>query len=232
MHKIASTLATLQAPKPTDGAILAGAEKLMAEMSPEERDAFQKSGASEASAAEHGTEQPVADEAAQPTAQFDAEIERRIAAEVERRVASQAKTHVQVTDYSPAAAAVKLGTTAQPTSVQRRFMSRFPQLQIYVPAFGRKDFAVKFKNGIFATSEPELADALAAHSGCNTALFREESDVRRVAVRAAADRQRAALLSPSHVGAVASSDGNEANFARQTAELESLEHKMLNGGAF
>ena len=97
---------------------------------------------------------------------------------------------------------------------------------------GRNDFAVKFKNGIFATSEPELADALAAHSGCNTALFREESDVRRVAVRAAADRQRAALLSPSHVGAVASSDGNEANFARQTAELESLEHKMLNGGAF
>lgn len=228
MHKIASTLASLQAPKPTDGAILAGAEKLMAEMSPEERDAFQKSGASEASAAEHGTEQPVADEAVQ----FDAEIECRIAAEVERRVASQAKTHAQVTDYSPAAAAVKLGTTAQPTSVQRRFMSRFPQLQIYVPAFGRKDFAVKFKNGIFATSEPELADALAAHSGCNTALFREESDVRRVAVRAAADRQRAALLSPSHVGAVASSDGNEANFARQTAELESLEHKMLNGGAF
>ena len=228
MSKIASTLASLHTPKPTDGAILAGAEKLMAEMSPEERDAFQKSGASEASAAEHSTEQP----ATEQPAQFDAEIERRIAAEVERRVASQAKTHAQVTDYSPAAAAVKLGTTAQPASVQRRFMSRFPQLQIYVPAFGRKDFAVKFKNGIFATSEPELADALAAHSGCNTALFREESDVRRVAVRAAADRQRAALLSPSHVGAVASSDGNEANFARQTAELESLEHKMLNGGAF
>ena len=228
MSKIASTLATLQAPKPTDGAILAGAEKLMAEMSPEEREAFQKSEASEASEAEHGTEQPVTE---QPT-QFDAEIERRIAAEVERRVASQAKTHAQVTDYSPAAAAVKLGTAEQPAAVQRRFMSRFPQLQIYVPAFGRKDFAVKFKNGIFATSEPELADALAAHAGCNTALFREESDVRRVAVRAAADRQRAALLSPSHVGAVASSDGNEANFARQTAELESLEHKMLNGGAF
>ena len=228
MSKIASTLASLHTPKPTDGAILAGAEKLMAEMSPEERDAFQKSGASEASAAEHSTEQP----ATEQPAQFDAEIERRIAAEVERRVASQAKTHAQVTDYSPAAAAVKLGTTVQPASVQRRFMSRFPQLQIYVPAFGRKDFAVKFKNGIFATSEPELADALAAHSGCNTALFREESDVRRVAVRAAADRQRAALLSPSHVGAVASSDGNEANFARQTAELESLEHKMLNGGAF
>lgn len=223
MSKIASTLATLHAPKPTDGAILAGAEKLMAEMSPEERDAFQKSEASEASGAEHSTEQPT---------QFDAEIERRIAAEVERRVASQAKTHAQVTDYSPAAAAVKLGTAEQPAAVQRRFMSRFPQLQIYVPAFGRKDFAVKFKNGIFATSEPELADALAAHAGCNTALFREESDVRRVAVRAAADRQRAALLSPSHVGAVASSDGNEANFARQTAELESLEHKMLNGGAF
>ena len=228
MSKIASTLATLQTPKPTDGAILAGAEKLMAEMSPEERDAFQKSEASAASEAEHRTEQPATE---QPV-QFDAEIERRIAAEVERRVASQAKTHAQVTDYSPAAAAVKLGTTEQPASVQRRFMSRFPQLQIYVPAFGRKDFAVKFKNGIFATSEPELADALAAHSGCNTALFREESDVRRVAVRAAADRQRAALLSPSHVGAVASSDGNEANFARQTAELESLEHKMLNGGAF
>ena len=228
MSKIASTLATLQTPKPTDGAILAGAEKLMAEMSPEERDAFQKSEASAASEAEHRTEQP----ATEQPAQFDAEIERRIAAEVERRVASQAKTHAQVTDYSPAAAAVKLGTTEQPASVQRRFMSRFPQLQIYVPAFGRKDFAVKFKNGIFATSEPELADALAAHSGCNTALFREESDVRRVAVRAAADRQRAALLSPSHVGAVASSDGNEANFARQTAELESLEHKMLNGGAF
>lgn len=228
MSKIASTLATLQAPKPTDEAILAGAEKLMAEMSPEERDAFQKSEASAASEAEHSAEQPVTDE---PT-QFDAEIERRIAAEVERRVASQAKTHAQVTDYSPAAAAVKLGTAEQPAAVQRRFMSRFPQLQIYVPAFGRKDFAVKFKNGIFATSEPELADALAAHSGCNTALFREESDVRRVAVRAAADRQRAALLSPSHVGAVASSDGNEANFARQTAELESLEHKMLNGGAF
>ena len=222
MSKIASTLATLQAPKPTDGAILAGAEKLMAEMSPEERDAFQKS------EAEHGTEQPATDE---PT-QFDAEVERRIAAEVERRVASQAKTHAHVTDYSPAAAAVKLGTAEQPAAVQRRFMSRFPQLQIYVPAFGRKDFAVKFKNGIFATSEPELADALAAHSGCNTALFREENDVRRVAVRAAADRQRAALHSPSHVGAVASSDGNEANFARQTAELESLEHKMLNGGAF
>lgn len=228
MSKIASTLATLQTPKPTDGAILAGAEKLMAEMSPEERDAFQKSEASAASEAEHGTEQP----ATEQPAQFDAEIERRIAAEVERRVASQAKTHAQVTDYSPAAAAVKLGTAEQPASVQRRFMSRFPQLQVYVPAFGRKDFAVKFKNGIFATSEPELADALAAHSGCNTALFREESDVRRVAVRAAADRQRAALLSPSHVGAVASSDGNEANFARQTAELESLEHKMLNGGAF
>ena len=228
MSKIASTLATLQTPKPTDGAILAGAEKLMAEMSPEERDAFQKSEASAASEAEHRTEQP----ATEQPAQFDAEIERRIAAEVERRVASQAKTHAQVTDYSPAAAAVKLGTTEQPASVQRRFMSRFPQLQVYVPAFGRKDFAVKFKNGIFATSEPELADALAAHSGCNTALFREESDVRRVAVRAAADRQRAALLSPSHVGAVASSDGNEANFARQTAELESLEHKMLNGGAF
>lgn len=228
MSKIASTLATLQAPKPTDGAILAGAEKLMAEMSPEERDAFQKSEASAASEAEHSTEQP----ATEQPAQFDAEIERRIAAEVERRVASQAKTHAQVTDYSPAAAAVKLGTAEQPAAVQRRFMSRFPQLQIYVPAFGRKDFAVKFKNGIFATSEPELADALAAHAGCNTALFREESDVRRVAVRAAADRQRAALLSPSHVGAVASSDGNEANFARQTAELESLEHKMLNGGAF
>lgn len=228
MSKIASTLATLQAPKPTDGAILAGAEKLMAEMSPEEREAFQKSEASAASEAEHSTEQPVTE---QP-AQFDAEVERRIAAEVERRVASQAKTHAQVTDYSPAAAAVKLGTAEQPAAVQRRFMSRFPQLQIYVPAFGRKDFAVKFKNGIFATSEPELADALAAHAGCNTALFREESDVRRVAVRAAADRQRAALLSPSHVGAVASSDGNEANFARQTAELESLEHKMLNGGAF
>ena len=228
MSKIASTLATLQTPKPTDGAILAGAEKLMAEMSPEERDAFQKSEASAASEAEHRTEQP----ATEQPAQFDAEIERRIAAEVERRVASQAKTHAQVTDYSPAAAAVKLGTAEQPASVQRRFMSRFPQLQIYVPAFGRKDFAVKFKNGIFATSEPELADALAAHSGCNTALFREERDVRRVAVRAAADRQRAALLSPSHVGAVASSDGNEANFARQTAELESLEHKMLNGGAF
>ena len=228
MSKIASTLATLQTPKPTDGAILAGAEKLMAEMSPEERDAFQKSEASAASEAEHRTEQP----ATEQPAQFDAEIERRIAAEVERRVASQAKTHAQVTDYSPAAAAVKLGTAEQPASVQRRFMSRFPQLQVYVPAFGRKDFAVKFKNGIFATSEPELADALAAHSGCNTALFREESDVRRVAVRAAADRQRAALHSPSHVGAVASSDGNEANFARQTAELESLEHKMLNGGAF
>ena len=110
MHKIASTLVSLQAPKPTDGAILAGAEKLMAEMSPEERDAFQKSEASAASEAEHGTEQPVTDE----PPQFDAEIERRIAAEVERRVASQAKTHAQVTDYSPAAAAVKLGTTAQP----------------------------------------------------------------------------------------------------------------------
>ena len=73
MSKIASTLATLQTPKPTDGAILAGAEKLMAEMSPEERDAFQKSGASEASGAEHRTEQPATDETVQPTAQFDAD---------------------------------------------------------------------------------------------------------------------------------------------------------------
>lgn len=153
----------------------------------------------------------------------------------ERRVNTQAKTVTTPREHSLAEAARRAKPGAAPAQTQYMFMSRFPQLVVYVEMGKfveekgraiRAPVQVKFANGIFVTSHEDLAQALRSHKRCGR-LFNEERSRELVAVREAAARARANMTSPAFVGATASTDGSDPAFLRQAAELETLENRVF-----
>lgn len=147
-----------------------------------------------------------------------------------RRVHVDTKVVREIDQTSPAERAKKLAVLNTDRAQQARFLSRYPDLVVYVDFGGRKDTQIKFRNGAFNTSDAGLAEALRAHPRCNTVLFREETDANTVALRQEAARQRAALRSPSYAGATTSYDGNEALFNKHDGELAAVEHAAIDFG--
>lgn len=148
-----------------------------------------------------------------------------------RRVETETKTVRSMEQVSPADRAKALAALNVDRTVQSRFLSRYPDLVVYVEYSGRKDLPVKFKNGGFNTSDADLAQALRAHPRCNTVLFREEKDANTVALRQEAARQRAAIRSPSFAGPTTSHDGNESLYTKQDNDLAAIEHAAIDFGA-
>jgi len=149
-----------------------------------------------------------------------------------RRVEAQPKNFRQLDQLDHAARAKSLGELAAKAAApeQVRFLSRYPDLTIYIPLRGQADVPVKFRNGAFNTSDPAVIKAMRKHPRCGTVLFREEADARVVAVRQAAAEQLALMKRPTFAGPTTSADGNEQVFNMQQANLESVVHSAVDFG--
>lgn len=118
------------------------------------------------------------------------------------------------------------------------FMSEYKELQIYVDlGITERDkdgqmiprhYGVKFRNGIFKTTDARVAAAVRRHPRCGTKTFREELNAQAVALRAAASQARDSLRSPSFAGPTASSDGQDAVFHQQDNELARTEQQLFS----
>lgn len=149
-----------------------------------------------------------------------------------RRDASLAKGMEQVTVFDPSASVVARAEARMvvPAPDQAIFMSRFPKLVVYIEAHGRKDLKIEFKNGIFTTSDTEIAAGLHSHNRKNN-LFRGEENVRTAAVRAEAARQREGMRTPTFAGTGTSIDGAEQTFFGADRALHALEQRALETGS-
>lgn len=119
------------------------------------------------------------------------------------------------------------------------FMSRFPNLVIYVNMGGqerekggeliRRDTPVQFKNGVFQTTNKKLAALIRMHPQCNTQIFRETVSEEMFHLRKAAAARGAATRTPTFAGATASSDGGELGLLQQQRVYEDIENRIMSG---
>lgn len=154
-------------------------------------------------------------------------------ADLPRRAETKAKDFREMDKISQAdrARAVAPALAKQAPPAQARFISRYPDLQIYVAVGDRKDVPIKFRHGAFNTSDPLLIEAIRSHNRCGTVLFREENDPNIVALREEAARRRDNLRAPSYAGPTTSHDGNEMAFNRQDSDLAAIEQQVVDFGA-
>ena len=149
-----------------------------------------------------------------------------------RRDPSPSKGMEQVSVFDPSALVVSRAEARMvvPEPDQAIFMSRYPKLVLYVAAHGVLDMKIEFKNGVFTTSDPEIADALYAHKRKGS-LFRGEQNVRTAAVRAEVSRQRESMRTPTFAGTGTSIDGAEQTFFGADRALSALEQRALETGS-
>lgn len=121
-----------------------------------------------------------------------------------------------------------------------RFISRFPELIIYVNMGGterepggqliRKDKKIAFAGGVYETTDARVAQMIRQHPQCNGTLFREESDETTAALRRAAATKQAAMRSPTFSGPTSSLDGGEAAIMRGMHDLDQIETNLMKQG--
>jgi|GEM_PF-4569670 len=149
-----------------------------------------------------------------------------------RRDPSAAKGMEPVTVFDPSVTVMARADARMmvPEPDQAIFMSRYTKLVVYVSAGARKDLKIEFKNGIFTTSDQEIADALHAHPRKGY-LFRGEQNVRTAAVRAEVARQRDGMRTPTFAGTGTSIDGAEQTFFGADRALAALEQRAIETGS-
>ncbi len=137
------------------------------------------------------------------------------------------------------AAAITAQANAKKSEETFNFMSKFPNLTIYVNmgdterepggALIRRDRQVQFKNGVFQTTDKKLAGAIRLHSQCGTQLFRETVSEELFHLRKAAAARGAATMSPTFAGATSSMDGGELGLLNQRRVYEDIENRIMSG---
>jgi len=143
-------------------------------------------------------------------------------------IAPKEMSDVQVLD--PSANVIARADAMPKETAQFIFMSRYPLLTMYVPVKQRSDFRIDFKNGVFATSDADIAAGMRMHPRFGR-LFREEASVRTAAIRAEAARQREGMRTPTFSGATTSVDGSEQVFFGADRTLADLERRAIETGS-
>ena len=125
--------------------------------------------------------------------------------------------------------------TVVTTAAQAYFISRYPQLTLYIDVGFReqhqgvgivRNVPIRFKDGQFRTDNARVAEALRKHSKFN-AMFQEAKSQQLAAYVAGAARARTLLRNNVTAGPAASSDNNDHAMMMREAELTGVEERLF-----